>query len=98
LKSSVEDEHNYPKVAAGQGRTIKFAVTAARRGEALIREGIGAPLYPTESTVPGVQDGKDQRMATACHRVNYIPGTRLAPSGFTGLFDGAKTQPIEHVH
>ena len=49
-------------------------------GEALVREGIVAPLYPTESEVPGVEDGRDQRMATARHRVQYHPGTRLASS------------------
>jgi hypothetical protein len=57
------------------------------RGEALIREGIVAPLYPTEAAVPGVEDGKDQRMATARHRVKYIPGTRLARSAEIDLID-----------
>ena len=50
------------------------------RGEALVREGIVAPLYPTEADVPGVEDGRDERMATARHRVDYHPGTRLARS------------------
>ena len=64
-------------------------------GEALIREGIVAPLYPTEAAVPGVEDGKDQRMATARHRVNYIPGTRLAPSAEIALVDhDGKTRTI----
>jgi len=49
-------------------------------GEALVREGIIAPLYPSEAEVPGVEDGRDQRMATARHRVAYHPGTRLARS------------------
>ncbi len=48
------------------------------RGEALVREGIVAPLYGSEAEVPGVHDGLDQRMATARHRVTYHPGTRLA--------------------
>jgi hypothetical protein len=50
------------------------------RGEALVREGIVAPLYPSEAAVPGVQDGLDERMATARHRVAYHKGTRLAAS------------------
>ena len=49
-------------------------------GEALVREGIVAPLYPTEEAVPGVLDGQDERMATARHRVSYLPNTRLASS------------------
>ena len=49
-------------------------------GEALVREGIVAPLYPSEAAVPGVEDGRDERMATARHRVEYHPGTRLARS------------------
>ncbi|MGA1371199.1 MAG: hypothetical protein ACO3Z6_06335 [Pseudomonadales bacterium] len=50
------------------------------KGEALIREGIVAPLYASELDVPGVQDGLDERMATARHRVAYHPGSRLARS------------------
>jgi len=50
------------------------------KGEALVREGIVAPLYPTEAAVPGVQSSKDERMATARHRVTYHSGTRLASS------------------
>ena len=49
-------------------------------GEALVREGIIAPLYASEDQIPGVEDGRDQRMATAGHRVAYVPGTRLARS------------------
>jgi len=64
-------------------------------GEALIREGIVAPLYPTEAAVPGVEDGKDRRMATARHRVNYVPGTRLARSAEIDLVDhDGKTRTI----
>jgi hypothetical protein len=51
-----------------------------QKGEALVREGIMAPLYASEADVPGVEDGLDQRMATARHRVAYVPGTRLAKS------------------
>ena len=50
------------------------------KGEALVREGIVAPLYPNEAAVPGVQNSKDERMATARHRVQYHRGTRLASS------------------
>jgi hypothetical protein len=50
------------------------------RGEALVREGIVAPLYASEAEVPGVHDGRDDRMATARHRVTYHKGTRLAQS------------------
>ncbi|NJN51080.1 MAG: hypothetical protein HC809_04175 [Gammaproteobacteria bacterium] len=47
-------------------------------GEALVREGIKAPLYGSEQAVPGVQESSDERMATARHRVTYHRGTRLA--------------------
>jgi len=50
------------------------------KGEALVREGLVAPLYASEADVPGVEDGRDERMATARHRVTYVPGTRLAKS------------------
>ncbi|MEY2883792.1 MAG: hypothetical protein RL490_1516 [Pseudomonadota bacterium] len=48
------------------------------KGEALVREGIVAPLYAAEVDIPGTEDGRDQRMATARHRVRYHSGTRLA--------------------
>ena len=48
------------------------------RGEALVREGLTAPLYRSEDEIPGVVDGLDRRMATARHRVKYVPNTRLA--------------------
>jgi hypothetical protein len=57
------------------------------QGEALVREGIIAPLYASEAEVPGVEDGRDQRMATARHRVKYTPGTRLAKSAEIDLVD-----------
>jgi hypothetical protein len=50
------------------------------RGEALIREGIIAPLYPSEAAVVPVAEAKDERMATARHRIKYHPRTRLAAS------------------
>ncbi|GGC48883.1 hypothetical protein [Chelatococcus reniformis] len=57
------------------------------RGEALVREGIVAPLYASEAEVPGVEDGLDRRMADARHRVVYVPGTRLAQSAEIDLVD-----------
>jgi hypothetical protein len=47
-------------------------------GEALVREGIEAPLFATEADVPEAPEGVETRMATARHRVTYHPGTRLA--------------------
>lgn len=49
-------------------------------GEALVREGIEAPLYDSEAEVPEPTAATDTRMATARHRVEYHPGTRLASS------------------
>lgn len=49
-----------------------------QEGQALVREGLTAPLYPSEAEIPGVEDGQVLRMATASHRVEYAPGTRLA--------------------
>lgn len=56
-------------------------------GHPLVREGIVAPLYKSMSDIPGVEDGKDQRMATARHRIKYVPGTRLASSAEIDLVD-----------
>ena len=56
-------------------------------GEALAREGLTAPLYPSEADVPGVEDGRVNRMATAVHRVDYHPGTRLARYAEVDLID-----------
>ena len=49
-------------------------------GEALVREGIEAPLFASEGDIPKALEGTDTRMATAAHRVTYHPGTRLAAS------------------
>ena len=57
------------------------------RGEALVREGFVAPLYPSEDKVPAVEDGKEKRMATALHRLTYHPGTRLASKAEIDLID-----------
>jgi hypothetical protein len=57
------------------------------KGEALVREGIVAPLYLDEASVRDVEDGRDTRMATARHRVVYHRGTRLAQSAEIDLVD-----------
>ncbi len=57
-------------------------------GEALVREGLVAPLYASEEAIPpGTEDGLDQRMADARHRVTYHPGTRLASAAEIDLVD-----------
>ena len=62
------------------------------RGEALVREGLTAPLYQTEDAIPGVADAEIERMATALHRVSYHAKTRLAASAEIDLINlgGAK--------
>ncbi len=47
-------------------------------GRALVREGLTAPLYKRTADIPAVEDGLVEHMATAIHRVEYHPGTRLA--------------------
>lgn len=66
-------------------------------GEALVREGLEAPLYPSESAIPpGTEDGLCARMADARHRVQYHPGTRLAQSAEIDLVDiHGKSRTIE---
>lgn len=49
-----------------------------QQGEPLVREGIVAPLFQQESDVPGVDGARDERMATARHRIRYHKGSRLA--------------------
>lgn len=56
-------------------------------GEALIREGFVAPLYPSEAAILGTEDGRVERMATALHRIRYVKGTRLAQSAEVDLID-----------
>ena len=57
------------------------------RGEALVREGLIAPLYAAQGDIPGTEDGRCVRMATARHRVDYHPGTRLARAADIDLVD-----------
>jgi hypothetical protein len=69
-------------------------------GGALIREGFTAPLYAGEADIPGVEDGRVHRMATARHRVAYVPGTRLAKSAEIDLVDhdgGVRTITMEPI-
>lgn len=47
-------------------------------GEALVREALTSPLYASEADIPPELDDVVTRMATAVHRVEYHPGTRLA--------------------
>ena len=47
-------------------------------GDALVREGLEAPLYPSTDAVPGIEDGQVRHMRTVSHRVEYAPGTRFA--------------------
>jgi hypothetical protein len=67
-------------------------------GEALVREGITAPLYGKEADVPDALEGTDERMASAAHRVSYRPGTRLASYAEIDLTDrrgGTRTIALE---
>ncbi|MEZ5557724.1 MAG: hypothetical protein R3E86_04165 [Pseudomonadales bacterium] len=48
------------------------------RGEALVREGLTAPLFDSEAAIPEGNAALDTRMATARHRIRYHQGTRLA--------------------
>lgn len=47
-------------------------------GEAIVREGITAPLFSSEAEIPEELDDVATHMATAVHRVEYHQGTRLA--------------------
>lgn len=49
-----------------------------QQGEPLVREGIVAPLYEHLSAIPGIEGSRDDRMATARHRIQYHKGSRLA--------------------
>ncbi len=57
------------------------------RGEALVREGLTAPLWASEADIPDTLDDPADRMATAVHRVEYHPGTRLARHAEIDLID-----------
>ena len=70
------------------------------KGEALVREGIVAPLFGSEAEVPAAWDARDTRMATARHRIKYHPGTRLARTAEIDLVDhdgGVRTIALEPI-
>ena len=56
-------------------------------GEALVREGLTAPLFQTEDEVPPAGIVTDTHAATAAHRITYHPGTRLASACELDLVD-----------
>lgn len=47
-------------------------------GEPLVREGLTAPIYATEHDVPDAVVATETRMATARHRIDWLPGSRWA--------------------
>lgn len=57
------------------------------RGEALVREGLTAPLFDSEDDIPDELDDVADHMATAVHRVDYHPGTRWARGAELDLID-----------
>lgn len=57
------------------------------KGEALVREGLTSPLYASEDEIPAELDDVVERMATAIHRIDYHPGTRLARRAELDLID-----------
>jgi hypothetical protein len=56
-------------------------------GNPLVREALEAPVYADANAVPGIEDGRDRRMATALHRVKYRIGTRHASSAEIDLVE-----------
>ena len=56
-------------------------------GEALVREGLTAPLFQTEDEVPPAGIVTDTHAAAAAHRITYHPGTRLASACELDLVD-----------
>lgn len=57
------------------------------KGEALVREGLTSPLYDSEEAIPDELEDVVDRMATAVHRIEYHPGTRLARRAELDLID-----------
>lgn len=56
-------------------------------GEALVREGLTSPLYSSFDAIPDELDHVTTPMATAVHRIEYQPGTRLAARCELDLID-----------
>lgn len=68
------------------------------QGEALVREGLTSPLYGSEAEIPDELDNVTTPMATAVHRIDYHPGTRLAARAELDLIDvygGVRTITME---
>jgi len=66
------------------------------QGQALVREGLTSPLYPSSADIPHELDATATHMATAVHRVKYQLGTRLAESCELDLIDlHGKVRTIE---
>ena len=64
-------------------------------GEALVREGLTAPLYRSEADIPDELDAVATHHATAVHRVTYEPGTRWPRRAELDLVDiGGRTRTI----
>ena len=69
-------------------------------GRALVREGLTAPLYAGEEDIPGVEDGRIDWQATAIHRIEYHPGTRLAKTAeidLVNLAGSVRTITLEPI-
>ncbi len=56
-------------------------------GEVLVREGLTSPLYGSEAEIPAELADVVTPMATAVHRIEYHPGTRLARRAELDLID-----------
>ncbi len=56
-------------------------------GEVLVREAAVAPLFASEGDIPDELEHVATHMATAVHRVDYHPGTRLARHAELDLID-----------
>jgi len=56
-------------------------------GEAIVREGLTSPLYASGADIPDELDEVATHMATALHRVEYVPGTRWAKRAELDLID-----------
>lgn len=68
------------------------------QGEALVREALTSPLYGSEADIPDELDQVVTSMATARHRIEYHPGTRLAARAELDLIDhdgGLRTITLE---
>ena len=73
-------------------------------GEALVREGIEAPLFGSEAEIPDDHAAPESRAASVNHRIRYHRGTRLAAAAeidFTRLDGSVRTvtyEPLLRFH